>query len=204
MINEGRRRGRPRSFDTTLAVSKAAEVFWSNGYEGSSVPELTKAMGITTQSMYAAFGSKADLYKLALEWYRQEIASFGARALDEEAQIIPSLRRLLSEVAVEYTRPDRPTGCMVSSAVILCASEHEEVAKHARSLRAGTEDRLRSRFDQAKNSGQLSQTANPEALARYIHSVMIGMSVLAQDGASADDLMAIVESTIAGLPTRLS
>src|ERR1700756_3392727 len=66
-----RPRGRPREFDRERALGKAAHTFWQLGYEGASIADLTAAMGITPQSLYAAFQSKADLFKESLSQYRR-------------------------------------------------------------------------------------------------------------------------------------
>ena len=63
-------RGRPRNFDRAQALQKAMEVFWSKGYEGASLTDLTEAMGINSPSLYGAFGSKEGLFREAVELYR--------------------------------------------------------------------------------------------------------------------------------------
>ncbi|MGV0800422.1 helix-turn-helix domain-containing protein, partial [Mycolicibacterium elephantis] len=56
-------RGRPRTFDRTEALEHAMEVFWQHGYEGASMSDLTASMGINSPSLYAAFGSKEQLFR---------------------------------------------------------------------------------------------------------------------------------------------
>ena len=48
---------RTREFDTEAAVSRAMELFWSRGYEATSVRDLTRHLGIGQGSLYAAFGA---------------------------------------------------------------------------------------------------------------------------------------------------
>ena len=76
-------RGRPREFDVEKALDRALEVFWRKGYEGASLPDLTRAMGINRPSLYAAFGSKEGLFRRALDRYAEGPAGYVAGALAE-------------------------------------------------------------------------------------------------------------------------
>src|SRR5690349_13817425 len=104
-------RGRPRSFDADRALDQALKVFWSKGYEGASLPDLTKAMGISRPSLYAAFGNKEELFKKALERYSAGPACYVREALDA-----PTARavaeRLLNGAVEMMTNPKNPRGCL--------------------------------------------------------------------------------------------
>src|ERR1700712_2309272 len=65
-------RGRPREFCVDEALASALRVFWSKGYEGASLTDLTEAMGITRPSLYSAFGNKESLFRKALDLYERE------------------------------------------------------------------------------------------------------------------------------------
>src|SRR5207249_2480008 len=77
------RRGRPRTFDPNLALDRALEVFWRKGYEGASLSDLTKATGINRPSLYAAFGNKENLFRLALDRYIAGPIAYFREALAE-------------------------------------------------------------------------------------------------------------------------
>src|ERR1700733_10551202 len=104
--------GRPREFDTELALNRAMEVFWLRGYEGATLPELTAAMGINRPSLYAAFGNKEQLFRKALDRYGAGPAAFVKEAVKE-----PTARgvaeRLLYGVVRLMTDTDHPRGCMM-------------------------------------------------------------------------------------------
>ena len=140
------RRGRPRSFDRDAALEKAVETFWRHGYEGTSIADLTGAMGITAQSLYAAFSSKADLYREALAWYQTHVGSLGAD-LGGESDVVGEMAALLAGSAHAFTRPGRPRGCMISTSVLTCAVENEPIARHVQALRGASIDRLRARIE---------------------------------------------------------
>src|SRR3954471_4851524 len=63
--------GRPREFDADEALDKALDVFRQKGFEGASLPDLTRAMGINRPSLYAAFGNKEELFRKALDRYME-------------------------------------------------------------------------------------------------------------------------------------
>lgn len=192
-----RRRGRPPAFDRNEVLAKATETFWRLGYEGASIADLTAAMGITPQSLYAAFTSKADLYREALAWYQANIAASTGRTLDEEADVVAAFALMLRDSAGKFTRPGRPHGCMVSTATLACAVENDPVARHASGLRAGTLDAFRIRIERGIAEGQLQPDTNAEALARFVGAMIQGMSIQARDGANRKALLALVEHAIA-------
>lgn len=191
-----RRRGRPPAFDRNQVLARAVETFWRLGYEGASIADLTEAMGITAQSLYSAFGSKADLYKEALAHYRQTIGAFTAQALTEERNAADAFVRLLKESAREFCTAGRPQGCMISTATLACASENQPVADHVAGLRAGALAAFRDRIERGIAEGQFRPDTDAAALARYLGAIIQGMSVQARDGASEDDLASI--AAIAG------
>lgn len=191
-----RRRGRPPAFDRNAVLEMAADTFWRLGYEGASITDLTAAMGITPQSLYAAFTSKADLYREALAWYRAHIGASTARALEDE-NVMTALARVLRDSAHEFTRPGRPHGCMVSTAVLACAVEHETVARHVSGMRNETLDAIRSRIERGIAEGQLQEATDAPALARFVGAIIQGMSVQARDGASRPELSAMADLAVA-------
>lgn len=190
-----RRRGRPPAFDREAVLALAAETFWRRGYEGASIVDLTAAMGITAQSLYAAFGSKAGLYEAALDWYADG-AAFTQAALDAP-DVIATLSSLLHEEARRFADPTSPPGCMISTAVLGCAVENDAVAARVSAMRETTIARIRERLERAARDGELRPEADPAALARFVGAMLQGMSVQARDGADARTLgaMAAVASS---------
>ncbi len=194
VINEtptSRPRGRPRAFDRDQALTKAAETFWQLGYEGTSINDLTEAMGITPQSLYSAFHSKAELCREALARYRATAGAFTSTALDEEPTAAAAFGRLLTEAAHEYARTDRPRGCMLSTGIVTCAAENDDIASHATGLRLKVLEAFEARLERGKEAGDLKPETDSAALARFLQAVVQGMSLQARDGASEAALLGI-------------
>ncbi|MEW9305057.1 TetR/AcrR family transcriptional regulator [Labrys neptuniae] len=192
------RGGRPWSFDREQAVETAMRLFWRHGYEGVSVGDLTKAIGIAPPSLYAAFGSKAGLYQEALARYEGSIGRLDFAAV-AQADDRPKAVRLLLEAAIEaVTHPDRERGCMISSGMVTCHPDH---AALARDLAARRED-IRMRIVQALQPFGDNETI--PGLARHLAAVMQGISIQARDGSSRAELQEIVEDVVAGLDRRQS
>lgn len=199
MENEKRSRGRPRSFDRNEALAKAALTFWRLGYEGASINDLTAAMGITPQSLYSAFRSKADLYLETLDWYRQDMNLPVRTLLAEGPSAVATISGLLRTYAQRYSRPDRPGGCMISTGALALAEENRSVEQHLTGLRRTSLAAYRDRLERAIVEGELKPGTDPEALARFIATVIQGMAVQGHDGASTEQLLAVAEIAIGEL-----
>lgn len=189
------RRGGPRKFERDQAVEKAMRLFWRQGYEGTSINDLTAAIGIAPPSLYAAFGSKAGLYREALDRYT---ASSGA--LDQPAKSSSNLNDAVAAVlhagVRAITDASRERGCMISSGMIECAPEHSELASDVAQRRLSTRNSI---------AAQLVRWLDPQAadaLAGHLMVVLIGLSVQARDGATADELHGLADEAIAGVRAR--
>lgn len=193
-----RPRGRPRAFDRSEALARAAMTFWRLGYEGASIADLTAAMGITPQSLYAAFSSKADLYREALTWYQETMGASTQQALAED-DVVTALVRVLREAARDFAAPDRPPGCMISTAVLTCAVENDPIAHHVTALRTATLAAIADRIQRGIADGQLKPETDPRSLARFVGAMIQGMSVQARDGATEAELSAMVDHAAAAI-----
>src|SRR5438105_12548238 len=107
-----RKRGRPRSFDAAKALDKAMKIFWRKGYEGTSLPDLTRAMGINRPSLYAAFGNKEALFRKALHRYTEGPAAFFRTAL-EAPTARAVVNGLLGGASDAHAAPRNPRGCLI-------------------------------------------------------------------------------------------
>jgi AcrR family transcriptional regulator len=191
--------GRPRSFDTTKALDRALDVFWRKGYEGASLSDLTKAMGINRPSLYAAFGDKEKLFRKVLDRYAEGPASYSIAALQEPTSRAV-VERLLYGTADLLTCPQKPHGCLWVQGALTCGNGADSVRKELISRRMAGEVALRQRLIRAKSDGDLPPEANPASLARYIVTMIQGMSIQAAGGATRSELRRVIDIALQTWP----
>ncbi|MGQ0653757.1 MAG: TetR/AcrR family transcriptional regulator [Betaproteobacteria bacterium] len=192
----GRSRGRPRAFDREQALERAMQVFWKQGYEGTSIQDLTAAMGINPPSLYAAFGDKEQLVLEAIARYegkRDEIM-----ALVEDA---PSARegvaRLLRGAAAWLPQCG---GCMLVLSAGACSEAAAKVQEKIAQRRCSQKERLKARIDRGLRDGDVPRGADSAALAEFYTTVLQGMSIRARDGATRKQLNAVAEAALGAWP----
>jgi len=191
-------RGRPRSFDTEKALDRALEVFWRNGYQGSSLSELTLAMGISKPSLYAAYGDKESLYLKALQRYAALGAADAHCVLDGAGDARRAVEAYLRVTAAGLTDPSRPGGCFVVNGSADCGTSATPpgVESALRSAMCQGEERLKARLRRAEADGQLPADTSVAELAQFFNSLIVGMGVLAKGGAKRAQLDTLIATAM--------
>ncbi len=193
-------RGRPRSFDVEEALDRALLVFWRKGYEGASLPDLTKAMGISRPSLYAAFGNKESLFRKVLDRYTKGPAAYICKAL-EAPTAREVVERIFRGTLEAQTCPKNPRGCLMVQGALSCGDSAEPVRNELIARRKAGEKALRARLQRAESEGALPDDADPAALARYVLTVVQGMSIQAASGATRKDLQKVADMALRAWPT---
>ncbi|MFO1057337.1 MAG: TetR/AcrR family transcriptional regulator [Dongiaceae bacterium] len=195
-----RGRGRPPGFDRATALQQALKLFWERGYEGTSFDELTAAMGISPSSFYNAFGSKEQLFQEAAEAYMAAAGEWFRRELGTDTDTRTAFHRLLSTAVREFTRGDRPAGCMVSLACTQVPPALESLREMMAGHRRAAETAMAERIRLGIAAGDVPADADPEALAAFYSAVSRGLAVLARDGASRERLQETVDIAMRAWP----
>ena len=178
-------------------------LFWTKGFDGTSISDLTRVMGIGSPSLYAAFASKEALYAEALRHYVEQndhLAWSGFEAAKTARDAAMSLL-MDSAAALTGSLEDNPLGCMVTLSSV-DSEEHPGLASLVREVRAAMFDRLLKRFSQGERDGELASSLDAKDLARYVQVVQSGMSVLARDGISRRDLESVAQVAMLGWDAR--
>ena len=185
-------RGRPRSFDRAEALRRAMLLFWERGYQSTSIADLATAMGIHAPSLYAAFGSKEQLFAEAVDLYDQLEGEATRRALEQPAAR-EAVEALLSYNADSYTDPTTPTGCMVVLGCVASSPDAHGAAALLAARRSADRATLRRRLDQAVADGGLPAETDTDALAVFFIAVLQGLAIQARDGATRQELQPVID-----------
>ncbi|HEX2130649.1 MAG TPA: TetR/AcrR family transcriptional regulator [Actinophytocola sp.] len=190
--------GRPREFDLDERLDLALRVFWRHGYEGAALSDLTEAMGISRPSLYAAYGNKESLFRKVVDHYLAGPASHLRDAAGEATGRAAVERLLRGAVAVVTARDHR--GCLVIQGALATGKQADPARAELVARRRAATDRLRERLERARVDGELGADVDTAALAGFVTTVSYGLSVQATDGATPEELHAVVDVAMSAWP----
>jgi AcrR family transcriptional regulator len=191
---------RPRAFDEGHVLDRATDVFWRLGYEGASMTELTKAMGINSPSIYVAFGSKRGLFDAVLQQYDQRREKYKAWTLaGQDAREVAE--RFLHGAVEWLTDANEPLGCLLVQSGLSTSPENADIPVMLAARRGRIAQMLADRFDAFKAEGALAQDADTAAMAGYVQTLFSGVAIEAAAGSPAKHLREFIDRAMASWPT---
>ncbi len=187
--------GRPRTFNEHDVLDAAMQVFWQHGYEASSIAQLRAATGLSSASLYGAFGSKEGIFERAIQHYIAGPGQVSERVGDLTLDPLNALDQMLHGTITMQSDPAHPGGCLVALSASIGAGEKDSIA--ARNVvaarrtkdRAGIEACIRRGID----AGEISSGLDPATSAILVHSFVLGVSTQLLDGVPAAALHAAAD-----------
>ena len=190
--------GRPKEFDRGDALQGAIEVFWSRGYEASSVAMLLDSMKINRQSAYDTFGDKRELFMHALNEYAGKVAGEFGQLLSEGKSPLGRVRKFLEAIRQRATGKGVHNGCLLCNTLVEVGPHDREVRELISAIFKKLEDRLAELLKEAVKAGEISKKRDPRQLARFVLMVMQGALVLSKANldAAVNDAIAVAEGAL--------
>ncbi|GKQ51482.1 TetR family transcriptional regulator [Bradyrhizobium sp. Ce-3] len=189
----GRPRGRPREFDLDEALDKAIRVFREQGYNATSIGDLTEAMGLASGSIYKAFKDKRTVFLAALDRYmllRNEQIAAVARAARTARE---RLRAVLGFYVESAKGVEGRRGCMVVGSAIELAIADREVAARITAALSRNEALLADLIRQGQADRSIPGKIDPDETARVMICLTQGLRVVGRAGRAPADTSAAVD-----------
>jgi AcrR family transcriptional regulator len=199
-----RGRGRPREFDREQGLQKAMQLFWSLGYDSTSMADLRAGLGITQASLYAAFGSKEQLFREAVDLYRRTTGFSTTRALESGATAREAIHGMLQAAVDAFSAPDAPGGCLLILGATNCALENKAVQNHLLLIRQQISRAISERLMKGQRDGDVPTTAPTSAITAYYSTVLYGLALQSRDGASRKTLTQVVAFAMENWPEMIA
>lgn len=197
-------RGRPRNFDRDAALKAAMELFWAQGYDGTSLTDLTTTMGINAPSLYAAFGCKEALFREATQLYVDTVGGVTVRALDAGKTARESVAAMLHAADDLPRGSTLPTGCLIVHSAPNRTPDSKAVHTHLVELRQKARAHILARLKRGVAEGDLEDGADFAAIADFYAAVLHGIAVQSRDGASRAAQTAVADCAMAAWDALLT
>ncbi|UWM78836.1 TetR/AcrR family transcriptional regulator (plasmid) [Rhizobium sp. WSM4643] len=170
---------RPREFDEEKVLELAVEQFWERGYETTSIRDLAQAMGLTTASIYNAFGDKRAVYRRALDFYVER--SFGDRVGRFESKPPrQAINAFFSEIIERSLADTKRKGCMLVNSALEVAPHDEEFQRVVASVLVQVEAFFLRCVERGQEDGSIGRSQRAADLAGTLLGTLLGIRVLAR------------------------
>ncbi|HEY4209579.1 MAG TPA: TetR/AcrR family transcriptional regulator [Puia sp.] len=184
--------GRPPIFDEEKVLDRATELFWSKGYEPTSLDDLLAVMGMGKSSFYHAFGSKKELFEKIMDRFVNDAIHRLAADLPGHPRPMERIREFFRGIAASPYQLHRK-GCFMGNTLVgLTNIEHDLSTRAAKRLER-LEGLFRTYIEKAQASGELRTKEEPAVLALYLLTVWNGLNVTRRVHPDAESLRPLIE-----------
>ena len=188
--------GRPKEFDPDAAIDQAMETFWSLGYDATTPQRLADALQIGKGSLYNTFGSKRQLFELALNRYLDLRVAAVKTWQEDDGPAKQLLRQALHFlVETDLASPER-RGCLATNSAVEFGCGDEAVADVVLGLFARTESAFQAVIQRGQRDGDIRPELDAQAVASMLLNTITGMHVLARIEPGSDRLLRVVDATL--------
>lgn len=180
-------------------IHKAMLLFWEKGYNGTSTRDLQQVLDMRPGSIYAAFGSKEQLYREALEHYSQEMSELLSQCITDAGSPLAGLEMFFHRVIIDLCDSNPCEICMLAKTLTEVRETQPERMALARQLLKLTEDRFMDILQQAKECGEIAERADPRILAKQLQVQMIGLRIYMKASRNPKSLSEQISSIFSNL-----
>jgi TetR/AcrR family transcriptional regulator, copper-responsive repressor len=193
---EPKRRGRPRAYQPDIALGKALALFRKSGFAATSLDDLSAATGMNRPSLYGAFGDKRELYLKSYQRYRDDARAATVDLFREKMPIRKRLMRLYAVALDIYLNGEKPRGCFTVMTAGSEAVDDPDIRAMVLEALAELDKAFVACFRRAKETGELSPSADGQALGLLASAILHTIAIRARAGVPRRELEAIIKSAV--------
>ncbi|MAF96864.1 MAG: TetR family transcriptional regulator [Rhodospirillaceae bacterium] len=187
---------RPREFDATEALNQAMQVFWSRGYEATSLSDLIGAMKLSKSSFYDTFGSKHEVFLAAIEHYKKTVTAQVSAVSGLDAPARKLIESLFERAVNRMTEEGGKRGCFLNKCAVEVALDDPAAAKLIGGGFAIMEDTFLALVERGQREGEIAPDKDPRALARYLTSSLNGLMVVGKANPDPEALSDVARTAL--------
>lgn len=192
---------RKKEFDETDVLTRAMEIFWRQGYQGTSVQDLVQQMGINRGSLYGTFADKHALFLAAIEHYDRTVITLVVKQLHATPQASPRQQIIdyIMGVALKAANPTKREGCFLTNSAVEVREDDADAEKSVVDCMGRIEQALYDALLRAKRAGEIRNHKDMKALARYLTSSIQGLQVMGKVQPDKRALLEVAEIIVSVL-----
>ncbi|WP_248324410.1 MULTISPECIES: TetR/AcrR family transcriptional regulator [unclassified Caballeronia] len=171
---------RPREFDEEAALDAATAQFWSRGYEATSVRDLASTMGVTSASLYNAFGDKRALFERALKRYVEHGFRDRVRRFEHHLPPRDAILAFFDEIIELSVRDPHRKGCLVVNSALELAPHDRQIHRVLSAVLKEIEGFFMRCVRAGQDDGTIAATLSADDIAKALLASLMGLRVLAR------------------------
>ncbi|TDQ10116.1 TetR/AcrR family transcriptional regulator [Pedobacter metabolipauper] len=190
---------RTKDFDEQMVLTKAIQLFWHKGYNGTSMQDLVDALGISRSSLYDTYTDKHTLFLKALESYQFAGSAKIQEIINQTDSAKETIKKLLKLVTSELIGDKQQKGCFMVNAEVEVAPHDQEVNNIVCKNDQQMEDAFYQVIKKGQDTGEIENSQDAMALARFIFNAVKGMRVTAKstpDQSLFDDIVKLTAAVL--------
>lgn len=193
IVDQQRCVGRPREFEEDRVLDAAMNIFWNQGYEGTSLKDLCSATGLHKGSLYQAFGDKHQLFLKSLKYYMEQSFKEVAASAYLHDSPMANLRSLLKEITTKCIKGE---GCMVINSLVEMAPHDQEVKQMIDQSYAMKQRFLTDLIDRAQRDGEITIKQDPDRLAAVLMVTLAGLAATVKGFSNTHHVSYVLEDVL--------